>query len=385
MKLAIIGGGPAGFIAAIIAKEKNPDWDITIFERAKPLASLLYTGGGRCNITFAEFDFKELAQNYPRGEKFLYSVFSRFDVASLFEFFEKLGVELYIQEDKRVFPKTNNAEDVRQALLNKAKAQKIKIQPLTPVTSLRKEEKFILNENLIFDRVVIASGGKNKAAFGFAENFGHGVDEFAPVLCGIKLKEPLPNLAGTSLKNIIISTQNFELHGDFLFTHKGISGPVVFDLSSYIAFEKFPQKLKINFTGLDFESQNDELIALFEKNPRKNLSNVLAKYFPYTVIKEFLKKFQISAQKKACEVNSEERKKIAGFLSEFEVEITEKDLPAMVTAGGINLDGVDKNLQSKIVPGLYFCGEILNIDGLCGGFNLQACFSTGYVVGDSIS
>lgn len=384
MKLAIIGGGPAGFMAAIAAKTKHPDWEITIFERAKPLATLLYTGGGRCNLTFAEFDFKELAKNYPRGEKFLYSVFSRFDAASLFEFFEELGVELYVQEDRRVFPKSDDAEDVRNALLEAAKKLGIKLRPLTPVTSLTKEEEFILNEKLTFDRVIIASGGKNKAAFEFARNFGHGVSKLAPVLCGMKLTEPFPNLSGASLKNIFITTEKIELQGDFLFTHKGISGPVVFDLSSYLAFEKFPLNLKINFTGLDFKSQDDELIKLFEQNPRKNISNILSEYLPYAVAKEFLRRSKISAQKKVCEINSDERKKIAKFLSELEVEITEKDLPAMVTAGGVNLDEIDKNLQSKLVQGLYFCGEILDIDGLCGGFNLQGCFSTGYVAGSSV-
>lgn len=384
MKLAIIGGGPAGFMAAITTKEQNPDWEVIIFERAKPLSMLLYTGGGRCNITNAEFDFKELAKNYPRGEKFLYSIFSRFDVASLFEFFEKLGLELYIQEDKRVFPKSDDAADIRNILLDAAKASGVKIQPLTQITSLKKEEKFILNEKLIFDRIIIASGGKNRFAFDIARDFGHGVSELTPVLCGMKLKEPFSNLAGISLNNISVLAKNAELSGDFLFTHKGISGPVIFDLSSYLAFEKFPIKLKINFTGLDFKQQDMELIKLLEQNPQKNISNILKEYLSDSVSKEFLTRILVSPQKKAYEINSEERKKIARFLSEFETEIVEKDSPSMVTAGGVNLDEVDKNLQSKLVEGLYFCGEILNIDGLCGGFNLQACFSTGYVAGSSI-
>lgn len=384
MKLAIIGGGPAGFMAAITAKEQNPDWDVIIFERAKPLSTLLYTGGGRCNITNAEFDFKEMAKNYPRGEKFLYSIFSRFDVASLFEFFENLGLELYIQNDNRVFPKSDNAEDVRNVLIATAKAKGVKIQSLVQITSLKKEEKFILNKKQFFDRVIIASGGKNKFAFDIVQNFGHGVSELTPVLCGMKLKEPFSNLAGISLKNISVLAKDVELRGDFLFTHKGVSGPVIFDLSSYLAFEKYPITLKINFTGLDFKYQDSELMRLLEQNPKKNISNILTEYIPSAVSEEFLTKVAISPQKKAHEINSIERKKIAGFLSELETEIVEKDSPSMVTAGGVNLDELDKNLQSKLVEGLYFCGEILNVDGLCGGFNLQSCFSTGYVVGNSI-
>ncbi len=383
MKLAIIGGGPAGFMAAITAKDKNPKCDITIFERAKPLATLLYTGGGRCNITFAEFDFKELASYYPRGEKFLYSIFSRFGVGDLFDFFEKYGTELYIQPDNRVFPKSDNAEEIRSILINTAKAKDIKIESLIQITSVKKEENFILNNKMIFDKVILATGGKNKFGFDIARDFGHGVGELTPVLCGMKLKEPFLNLSGTSLENISVSTDKIKLKGAFLFTHKGISGPVVFDLSSHLAFEKFPVKLKINFTGLDFESQDSKLIKLLEQNSKKNISNILTEYLPLAVSKEFLERASISSDKKAYEINSKERKKITKFLTEFDTEITEKDLPAMVTAGGINLNNLDKNLQSKLTEGLYFCGEILNIDGLCGGFNLQACFSTGYVAGSS--
>lgn len=384
MELAIIGGGPAGFMAAIIAKENNPDWDITIFERAKPLASLLYTGGGRCNITNAEFDFKELASHYPRGEKFLYSVFSRFGVGDLFEFFSNLGLELYIQPDNRVFPKSDDAAEVREALVTKAKSKGIKIESLHQVTSVIKEEKFILNNKMSFDRVVLATGGRNRFGFDVARGFGHGVGTLTPVLCGMKLKEPFVALAGVSLKEVSISVGDIELSGDFLFTHKGISGPVVFDLSSYLAFAKFPIRAAVNFTGFDFKRQDAELMRLFERNPKKNISNILTEYFSHAVAEEFLSRCGVSSQKKAHEITSVERKKIAEFLSGADYVLTEKDSPAMVTAGGVCLDEVDKNLQSKLVEGLYFCGEILDIDGLCGGYNLQACFSTGYVVGSSI-
>jgi len=384
MKVAIIGGGPSGFMAAITAKEQNPDWDIIIFERANPLASLLYTGGGRCNITNAEFDFKELARHYPRGEKFLYSIFSRFDVASLFEFFEKIGLELYIQGDNRVFPKSDKAEEIRDALILAAKLKGVKIRALTKVTALKKEEQFVINDNMYFDKVVLATGGRNNFAYDAAKAFGHGVSELAPVLCGMKADKPFTSLAGVSLKNVLASARNVELSGDLLFTHKGVSGPLIFDLSSYLAFEKFPILLKLNFSRLNFEEQDAELIRLLSESPKKNISNLLSGYLPSAVLEEFLLRGGILADKKSYEINSVERKIIAKFLSGFEVELLSKDTPAMVTAGGINLDELDKNLQSKLVEGLYFCGEILNIDGLCGGYNLQACFSTGYVVGSSM-
>ena len=385
MKLAIIGGGPAGFMAAIIAKENNPNLDITIFDKAKPLATLLYTGGGRCNLTNAEFDFKELAKNYPRGEKFLYSVFSRFDVSSMFEFFSKYGLELYIQDDNRVFPKSDKASDIKDLLIGIAVGKGIKLKSHTEVFSIKKDAKFVINDNFYFDKVIIATGGRNKFGYQIAKSFGHKVSNLESVLCGMKIKEPFGEIAGISLKNVSGKVKNIELQDDLLFTHKGLSGPLILNLSSYLAFEKFPITLMLNFTGLSFEEQDAELIGLLAKNPKKNISNLLQKHLPAAMVEEFLKRHGIACNKKSFEINSKERKSIAEFLSEFKVELIEKDTSFMVTAGGVELDEVDKNLQSKIVDGLYFVGEILNVDGLCGGYNLQACFSMGYVVGSSIS
>lgn len=384
MKLAIIGGGPAGFMAAIIVKENNPTLDVTIFDKAKPLTTLLCTGGGRCNLTNAEFDFKELAKNYPRGEKFLYSVFSQFDVSSMFEFFSNYGLELYIQENNRVFPKSDQASEIKDLLIGIAVGKGVKIKSHTEVFSLKKEQKFVVNDNFTFDKVVIATGGRNKFGYKIAESFGHKISDLEPVLCGMKTKEPFSDIAGVSLKNIVGKVKNIELQGDLLFTHKGLSGPLMLDLSSYLAFEKMPVSLILNFSGLDFEEQDIELIKLLAENPKKNISNLLHKYLPSALIEVLLKRHKIPLDLKSFEINSKNRKDISKFLSEFKVELIDKDLPYMVTAGGVELDEVDRNLQSKIIDGLYFAGEILNVDGLCGGYNLQACFSMGYVIGNSI-
>lgn len=383
MKIAIIGGGPSGFMAAITAKENHPEWDITIFEKAKPLSKLLMSGGGRCNITNAEFDFKELASHYPRGEKFLYSVFSRFGVGDLFEFFNKYGIELYVQEDNRVFPISDKASDIKEVLIGIAIGKGVKIKNHTEVFSVVKKEKFLVNDSMFFDKIIIATGGSNKFGHKIAKSFGHGVSDLAPCLCGFVLDSPFASLSGVSLPDVLVKSQGYELKKDLIFTHKGLSGPVIFDLSSYLAFAKLPFGLELNFTGLGFDEQDKSLIDLISTHSKKNISNILCEYLPSSVAEELLKRVVISQDKKAFEINSVERKKIAEFLTSLKVDVVAKD-SAMVIAGGINLDELDKNLQSKLVEGLYFCGEILNIDGLCGGYNLQACFSTGYVVGSSL-
>jgi predicted Rossmann fold flavoprotein len=201
----------------------------------------------------------------------------------------------------------------------------------------------------------------------------------------MKIKETFYEIAGISLKNVSAKVKNIEIQDDLLFTHKGLSGPLILNLSSYLAFEKLPIILTLNFSGLSFDEQDAELIKILAENPKKNISNLLQKYLPAAMAEEFLKKHGIVPDKKSFEINSKERKIIAGFLSEYKVELTEKDTPFMVTAGGVELNEVDRNLQSKIVDGLYFAGEILNLDGLCGGYNLQACFSMGYIVGNSLT
>lgn len=382
-KIAIIGGGPAGFMSAIVCKNLYPEFDITIFDSAKPLSKLLLTGGGRCNISNAIFDFKDLAKNYPRGEKFLYSIFSRFDVSDLFSFFEKAGVDLYIQEDNRIFPKTNDAKTIRGALLSLAQQKNIQIKPNFQIVSIKKipeHNKFFLNETLQFDNIIIATGNTPKG-LAIAEKLGHTIIPIEPTLCGMQIETPYPNLAGISTQIATAHAQSKEFSGDILFTHKGISGPMIMDISSVLAYEKLPLELELNFTGLNSKEQDKELLELLDKSPKKNIANLLNKYLPISVIEEFLKEIDLKPDKKACEISKEKRAKIVKFLTKKRLILTKKEPNFMVKAGGIKLDEVDKNLESKIVKGLYFAGEILDIDGLCGGFNLQACFSTGFVAG----
>lgn len=383
MKIAIIGGGPAGFMAAITAKEQNPDLNITIFDKSKPLSTLFATGGGRCNLAYAEFDFKELASNFPRGEKFLYSVFSQFDTSSTFEFFERYGLELFTQEDSRVFPKSEKSIDVIKTLLNAARMNEIDIKYNFEINSIEKKEKFIINKKLSFDKIIIATGGKGKGCE-FAKKLGHKITQTSPALCGMKTSPRFENISGLTLKNVKGKVNNLEISKDILFTHKGLSGPMIFEISSRLAFDKKPLTLTLRLIDKKTEQTDKELVEELNQNSQKNISNLLSKYseLPNSLVEELLKANQIPLDKKANQINSKERKLIANFLCSLEFKINENDKGAMVTAGGVCLDEVDnKTMQSKLVDGLYFCGEVLDIDGLTGGFNLQACWSTGYIVG----
>lgn len=387
-KVAIIGGGPAGCICAYFLQD---DFEVTIFDKKSPLLTLLPTGGGRCNLAHAEYDFRELAKNYPRGEKFLYSVFSKFGTADTIEFFKKIAVPTYIQDDMRFFPVSNSAKDVREKFLkalNKVKFVKEEVLRINPPqtnichsehTNLRSfalaqddkcEESH--NNQIITsivtnmgvyksDFVVIATGGH--ASFELIRLLGHKIIEPKPALTGLVTKEDLSKLSGVSFN-------------DVLFTHKGISGPAVYKISSLRARDKFPYTLSFNFVG------DIDLQTALNENPHKSIKNLLADYVP----KSFAEFILEEPDKKCHLINGKTRDKILDKLQNFTVTAigTVPD-GEVVTSGGVDLKEINpKTMESKLVPQVYFCGEVMDIDGFCGGFNLQNCWSTGFVASQAI-
>lgn len=374
-KVAIIGGGPAGCFCAYFLQNY---FDVAIYDKNSPLLTLLPTGGGRCNLAHAEYDFKELAKNYPRGEKFLYSVFSRFSSADTIEFFERIGVKTYIQDDFRIFPTSNSAKDVREKLLkalNKVKIVKEEVLKINlprlaappSSTNGKKDKVHIETDRGIYnaDYIVIATGGH--ASYKFIKALGHNIIDPKPALTGLITKENFSELSGVVV-------------GGILFTHKGISGPLVYKISSLRARDKFPYKLSFNLWD------NTDLQIEFNNNPHKNIKNLLSNYIPKSFAEYILETLGISSDLKCCEINGEIRDKILEKLSNFEVNIVGTVADGeVVTSGGVDLKEVNsKTMESKVVKNLYFCGEVLDIDGFCGGFNLQNCWSTGYVVAKSI-
>lgn len=369
-KIAVIGGGPAGCFCAYYLQN---DFDVTVFECRKPLLTLLPTGGGRCNLAHYEFDFRELAKNYPRGEKFLYSVFSKFSTSDTLEFFENIGVKTYVQDDMRIFPESNSSTDVRRKFLNSLNKIKFKNElvlrintnPLTVVTDF---------DSYRFDKIVIATGGH--AAYDCAKFLGHKIVAPKPALTGLKTMEKFSSISGVSLKNV--HALNFA--DDILFTHEGVSGPIVYKISSVNARENFPYKISFDITG------DIDLQSMLNNNPHKDIKNLLAEIVPKSFAEYILKNLNINSETKSHAINGKTRNMIVNLLRNFEVTVTGTSKGGeVVTSGGVDLKEINpKTLESKLVKDVYFCGEVLDIDGFCGGFNLQNCWSTGFVVSNAI-
>jgi hypothetical protein len=370
--VAIIGGGPAGCICGYFLQR---DFEVSIFDCGKILHTLLPTGGGRCNLAHNEYDFKSLASNYPRGEKFLYSIFSRFGTSETIDFFNQIGVKTYIQNDNRIFPTSNSSKDVREKFLKSIKPSKLINEKVLSIEKLDNCYKITTNKSkYAFDIVVVAIGGHSN--FDLIQNLEIKVEPPTQALVGLVTKENFSTISGVSLNNI--SWNN--LSGDILFTHKGISGPLIYKISSINAKADMPYKLNLNLANLDNFQEN------LNKNSHKEIKNLLAQYFPKSFVNWFLENLSIKPDTPCHKINGQTRDKIVNYLKTFEINIVEK-VPdgEVVTCGGVNLKEISaKTLESKRYGNLYFCGEILDIDGFCGGFNLQNCWSTGYVVAQSI-
>lgn len=401
-KIAIIGGGPAGVMAAFFASE-NPQNEVVVFDKNEALKTLLPTGGGRCNLAFDESDFKELAKNYPRGEKFLYSVLSRFSTKDTLDFFKKIGIKTYIQGDSRIFPVSDSSEEVRDALLNSLSRQKnIKLKNREKVLNVyRFEGKFAIRTDkneYSFDSVIIASGGKGNGHV-FAEDFGHNIINLKPALTSLKILErDFVSISGLSLKNISaqILGVKFEnkkeknINGDLLFTHYGISGPLAYKVSSYCAYKEFsrenPLKIVLNIVGRDFSEFDSYLKEEFNNQAKRDIFNVLSGFAPRNFVQILLEKEKIDPKTKAGQLKKEDRIKISKNLTGMVLNaIGVSAGEEIVTAGGVDLKEINaKTMESKIVKDLYFCGEMIDVDGLTGGFNLQNCWSTGFIAGISV-
>lgn len=387
MKVAVIGAGAAGlFVAGLIA---NKNHAVQIFDGNEKCGKKLYiTGKGRCNFTNL-CDRETFLSNVVRGGKFFQSALSRFAPEDAVEFFEEQGVRAKIERGGRAFPESDKSSDIIKALTSFAKKASVKLG--ARVNKIVKTENGFLVDGEKFDRVIIATGGKSYPATGstgdgyqFARTFGHNVVELRSALVPIEIKEKLP-LQGLSLKNVTLTAvcegKRISKFGEMLFTDKGISGPIVLSVSSLINRLKC-DRLEIDFKPALSEAQLDaRLLREFESAKNKNITAVMFTLLPKSLAAVFLSRLKIGGERKVNSITAKERESIVKALKSW--TLSYKMLypieAGIVTSGGVDLKEINpKTMESKLCPGLYFVGEVLDIDALTGGFNLQIAFSTAY-------
>lgn len=383
--IAVIGLGAAGGFFSVLAV-KNPYNIVTGFDIKNPFTTLLPTGGGRCNITYDENDIKEFVKNYPRGDKFLISIFSKLSQAKTRDLFKDLGIQTYVQNDKRVFPISNSSEKTVKILSHHLETPNFihKKEKVLSVTPLNNVFQIITDKNkYIFNYVVIASGGKG---IDVINKIGHNIIPLKPSLTAFDIMEKeFYSLAGLSFKNVRITAKigkkKYIVFGDLLFTHKSISGPAVFKISALTAYENIsvenPLKLFIKLSDCLMEDIEKEL----KLNPKKTIKNVFSKFAPESFISQILKLNGINEIKQSAQIKKSEKEILFKAITELELNVQSRIKNSeIVTAGGIDLNEINpKTLESKLYSNLFFIGEILNIDGFTGGFNLQNCWSTSFV------
>lgn len=397
--LCIIGGGPAGMMAALRASERGKS--VVLIEKNKELGlKLLLTGGGRCNLTHAGLNKKDFALKFGKQGDFLLSPLSIFGVEETIDFFNKKGLSLKIEADGKVYPKSEKSKDVLDFLKTELKKNKVKILTGNKVSNFifkdGKIEKVILDdEKQIFaDNFLIATGGKSYPQTGstgngynFAKRAGHSVTELKPALSPVETKEKWVSiLKGISLEKVGVSLNRQKpVMGDVLFTHFGLSGPIILNLSENIntkdelVIDLFPKK--------NIDELEKKLIVLFDKEPKKTVFNALGEIVPMKLLAILLNFSNVKKDEICRNISKGERKKIVKNLKNVKFTVIgvlgfEK---AMITKGGISLKEIDsRKMRSKIIDNLYFAGEVIDLNGESGGFNLQMCFTTGYVVAESI-
>lgn len=377
--IAIVGAGPAGCFCAKLLLDYG--CEVTLFDKWSPLRTILPTGGGRCNLAHSEFDFKELAKNYPRGEKFLYSVFSKFSTENTLNFFDSIGVKTYTQDDNRIFPTSNSSKEVQEKILSSIKDANIIKEDVQQISKLDNCYKIKTNKSsYAFDIVVVSIGGHSK--LDILSPLDLRIEPQTQALVALKTQENFADISGVSIKNVKVLGKDFKQlkKDDIIFTHKGISGPLIYKISSIYARKEMPYKLTLQLIE-PFNLQEE-----LDKNPHKEIKNLVGNFVPKSFANCVLKSLEIPLETSCCKINGKIRDKILNKLTNFEINIVGKVPDSeVVTCGGISLKEIDsKTMEAKRYPNLYFCGEVLDVDGFCGGFNLQNCWSTAYIAAQGV-
>ena len=420
-RLAVIGAGAAGLLCSGLASDKGVD--VTLFEKNKSerkLASenffdnaylgkkLLITGKGRCNVT-NNCGLDDFLKNITGNAKFMYAAFSHFPSAKTMEFFDSMGVELKTERGNRVFPVSDRSVDILNGLKKFIKEKNVKVRNKKVTSVVKEDDKFVIltsdGDKFTFDKVVICTGGVSYPQTGsdgdgytFAESFGHTVKEPIASLVPLECEEygMCSDMSGLALKNVKLTVTDKQKNktvysemGEMLFTHFGISGPLVLSASAHM--KKFtPDKYRADIDlkpALDLQTIDSKLIKLFEKESNKNLSNVLADMLPKSMCEPFCEYCGMSYDAKPNSITKEQRRVIAEAFKRFSLNISSfrPIAEAIVTSGGVNVKEINPStMESKLIPGLYFAGEVIDVDAYTGGFNLQIAFSTAALAAKNI-
>ncbi len=397
--ILIIGGGAAGFFSAINIADKNPNLRIAILERGKEcLQKVKVSGGGRCNVTHACFIPNDLVKFYPRGEKELKGPFHQFCSGDTIEWFEKKGIELKIEEDGRMFPITDSSQTIIDCFYREVKRLKIEVLTSQSVQDVYFNGEFwkieTQNKQYVTQKLIVATGS-NPKIWELFQDKGHQIIPPVPSLFTFNIKDSrLHELMGVSVDKVTVSVQKSKLEasGPILITHWGLSGPAILRLSAWGAREfatsNYIFKINVNWLDeLNFEACLEKLIEEKVINQKKNMG----KYSLFSLSKRLWESLLVASgipiEKKWSDVSKKELVTLCNQLTNSEFQVNGKSTfkEEFVTAGGVDLREINfKNMQSKVLPNLYFVGEVLNIDAITGGFNFQNAWTTGFIVSENI-
>lgn len=397
--VVIIGGGAAGFFAAINIAEQNPKLHIIVLERGKEvLTKVKVSGGGRCNVTHAEFIPQELVLNYPRGEKELLGPFHQFMTGDTIEWFEKRGVALKTEDDGRMFPVTDSSQTIIDCFLNEAKRLGVEVLLNHSVKAIEKIDSFFkieTNQNHFSAKKVLIATGSNPKIWKLLEGFGHTISQPVPSLFTFNIKdERINDIPGVVAQNVEVKVVNTDLRseGPLLITHWGMSAPSILKLSAFGALQlaKYDYKfqIEINFIRMSSEDCMEILKTLKQDLAKKTVYKSTQFDLPKRLWQKLILTSGMNEESKWADVNKSQIENLANQLTSavFNVDGKSTFKEEFVTAGGVDLKEVNfKTFESKLHKNLYFAGEVLNIDAITGGFNFQNAWTGGYIAAKSIS